>query len=387
MSLGSFAGVSLIATLAFVTGDLGTRLVSRLLATLDIVDVPGDRSSHLRPTLRGGGAAIVAAGIAAAIASCVVGWMSPRVGAALIGGGGLIAVVGWLDDIRGVRWELRLLAQFVAAAWALVWLGGYPALDLGLTRLEIGRLGTPLALLGIVWGTNFFNFMDGIDGIAASQATFVGLVGGILLLAAGGLGLGAVALAVAFAAAGFLRHNWMPARVFLGDVGSTWLGYTLCVIAVASANLRAVPMIVWGILLGVFVFDATVTLARRVLNGHAANAPHREHAFCRATRWGWSHAGVTLRVGGLNLVLAALAVTAWAWRPFILPAVACGLVMLIAAYCWVESRVPMTDCRAGSRPDLTLIRNAGPPEEAFPAARPAPVAAGATALHRYRLTG
>lgn len=334
-------GVLLMAVLAFIAGDFGTLIIRRTLVAIGAIDVPSERSSHRRPTPRGAGIVVVLAGSGATIVSWAAGWMPERFALALLGGGLVVATTGLLDDLRGLRWRHRLLAQFAAASWALYWLGGFPILDLGLARIPIGLLGIPLALLGIVWGTNFFNFMDGIDGIAATEAAFAGVVGGTLLLMAGRLGLAAVALATACAAAGFLRHNWAPARVFLGDVGSTWLGFTLCVIGVAGANSRAVPMMVWGLLLGVFVFDATLTLVRRVRRGFPVHLAHREHAFCRATRWGWSHARVTAAVALLNGALATLAVVAWARRPLILPAVGLGLLLLTLAYLWVEVRYPM----------------------------------------------
>jgi Fuc2NAc and GlcNAc transferase len=299
----------------------------------------------------------VAVGSLVTLGVATLGAIPVTTAVALLGGGLLVAIVGILDDWRGLRWRYRVAAQVLAAAWALYWLEGFPALELGLVRLELGSLGPAIALLGIVWGTNFFNFMDGIDGIAASEALAVGAVGGGLLLAGGQPGLAAIAFGVAGAAGGFLRHNWMPARIFLGDVGSTWIGFTLCALAVASANAGAVPMIVWGILLGVFVFDGTVTLARRVWGGHPVHAPHRQHAFCRAARWGWSHARVTRAVVLLDLVLSAIAIAAWSQPALLLPGAAIGVVILAGAYRWVEARLPMEEeWEAGAGPRLVLER-------------------------------
>ncbi len=343
--------------LGLLAADRLTRLVWRGALAFRVLDVPNERSSHTRPTPRGGGVAVAVVGSLVTLAAWVLGDLPSTTAIALIGGGLLVAVVGILDDWLGLRWRYRIVAQVLAAGWALTWLGGFPSLDLGLTQFDLGSLGSGIALLGIVWGTNFFNFMDGIDGIAASEAIAVGGVGGLLLLAAGQPGLAAVAFGVAGGAAGFLRHNWMPARIFLGDVGSTWLGFTLCTLGVASANAGAVPMIAWGILLGVFVFDGTVTLARRVWNGHPVHAPHRQHAFCRAARWGWSHARVTRAVTALNVILAAFAVAAWTRPVLLLPAAAVGLVVLTGAYRWVERRLPMEEeWESGTVPRLVLER-------------------------------
>jgi Fuc2NAc and GlcNAc transferase len=344
--------------LGLLAADRLTRLVWRGALAFRILDVPNERSSHTRPTPRGGGLAVAIVGSCVTLGAWFLGALTAPAAFALIGGGLVVAAVGIIDDWRGLRWRYRVIAQVLAAGWALVWLGGFPALDLGVTRLELGSLGSGIALLGIVWGTNFFNFMDGIDGIAASEAITVGGVGGLLLLASGQPGLAAVAFGVAGGAAGFLRHNWMPARIFLGDVGSTWLGFTICTLAVASANAGAVPMIVWGILLGVFVFDGTVTLSRRVLGGHPAHAPHRQHAFCRAARWGWSHARVTRAVLALNAVLATLALAAWISPVLLLPGAAMGIVILAVAYRWVEHRLPMEqEWEQGTGPRLVLERS------------------------------
>lgn len=341
--------------LGLLAADRLTRLVWRGALAFRILDVPNERSSHTRPIPRGGGLAVAVVGSLVTLGAWFLGALASGTAIALIGGGLLVAAVGIIDDWRGLRWRYRFAAQVLAAGWALAWLGGFPAVDLGITRLDLGSLGSGIALLGIVWGTNFFNFMDGIDGIAASEAIAVGGVGGLLLLASGRPGLAAVAFGVAGGAAGFLRHNWMPARIFLGDVGSTWLGFTICTLAIASANAGAVPMIVWGILLGVFVFDGTVTLARRVRNGHPVHAPHRQHAFCRATRWGWSHARVTRAITALNVILAALAVAAWTWPVLLLPGAAIGIAILAAAYRWVEHRLPMeAEWEPGRGPRLVL---------------------------------
>jgi Fuc2NAc and GlcNAc transferase len=343
--------------LGLLAADRLTRLIRQGALAFGIMDLPNERSAHSRPTPRGGGLAIVALGSLATLLITLFGILPAHVAVALLGGGLVVAAVGLIDDWRGMRWRFRVGAQLAAAAWALHWLGGFPTLDLGVARLGLGLFGYPLALLGLVWATNFFNFMDGIDGIAAGEAVTVGLVGGGLLLASGRYGLAAVAFATAGAAAGFLRHNWMPARIFLGDVGSTWLGFTLCTLAIASANTGAVPMITWGILLGVFVFDGTVTLARRVWNGHPVHAPHRQHAFCRAMRWGWSHARVTRGVIGLNVVLAAIAVATWVAPALLIPGAAMGLALLAAAYRWVELRMPMMEeWEAGAAPPLQLER-------------------------------
>ena len=339
-----------VTTVAVPAGAVLSDRARRLALSLGMLDVPGVRSSHEHPTPRGAGLAIAGIGLGVTAIVAAAGWLPRPAALALLGGGALVAAVSWLEDLRGVSWRWRVLAQAVAATWALAWLGGFGPLDLGDRSVALGPAGGVVALLGIVWGTNFFNFMDGIDGLAGAEAVVVGGVGGVLLLAAGDPGLAWVMLALAGSAAGFLRHNWTPARVFLGDVGSTYLGFTLCTVAVASANRGSVPMLVWGILLGAFVFDATITLARRLLNGYGACQGHREHAFCRAVRAGWTHPQVTGAIVALDLVLAGLAWAGWRWPSLLIPAAAAGVGLLAGAYCWVEVRFPMTRRAWSSEP-------------------------------------
>jgi Fuc2NAc and GlcNAc transferase len=322
--LAAWMPAAAIAT-ALLTGAVRRHAIHR-----GIMDHPNARSSHDRSTPRGGGAAIVACVLAAAAVAGVTGLLAPWSAAALFGGG-VVAWIGWLDDRRGVRSSVRALVHFAAAGWAVWCLGGMPRIDFGAGSLGLGAVGAVLAVVGIVWATNFFNFMDGIDGIAAGETLTVGLFGGALLLLGGSPGLAAVALATAGAGAGFLVWNWSPARIFMGDVGSGFLGFLFGTLAVASQN-QGTPLPLWLLLLGVFCVDATATLVRRVARGEVWYAAHREHAYQRAVRAGWSHARVSAAVLAVNVVLGLLAVAAWhlpASMPWILLAV---LLMLGALY-------------------------------------------------------
>jgi Fuc2NAc and GlcNAc transferase len=327
------SGAFLLAAWALPAGiatALLTGAVRRHAIDRGIMDHPNARSSHDRSTPRGGGAAIVVCVLGATALAGVTGLLPPWTAAA-VSGGGLVAGIGWLDDRGGVRASVRALVHFVAAGWAVWCLGGMPRFDYGAGSLGLGAVGAVLAVVGIVWATNFFNFMDGIDGIAASETLTVGLFGGALLLLGGSPGLAAVAFATAGAGAGFLVWNWSPARIFMGDVGSGFLGFLFGTLAVASQN-QGTPLPLWLLLLGVFCVDATVTLVRRVARGEVWYAAHREHAYQRAVRAGWSHARVSATVLAVNVGLGLLAVVAWrlpAAMPWILVAT---FLMLGALY-------------------------------------------------------
>jgi Fuc2NAc and GlcNAc transferase len=332
-------GASAFAALVFswvVTG-----LVRRYALARSVVDVPNHRSSHSVPKPRGGGLAIVAATLLGIFVLLVLDLSPKPVLYALLGGGAMVAGVGWVDDHRPMGAGVRLTTHFVAAAWALVWLGGVPTLALGVGSVTLGPMGTALAVLGIIWFTNLFNFMDGIDGLAGGEAVAVGLAGAGLLFARGAPGLGVVAALLAGASAGFLLWNWAPARIFMGDVGSGFLGYCFAVLALASERQGAVPLLVWIILCGVFIFDATVTLVRRALRGERLQDAHRSHAYQRALSVGWGHARVSGAALVLDAVLALLAVTSVAW-PWLLPlSFAAAVAVLTAVYLRMEGAAPM----------------------------------------------
>ena len=337
----SAALLLLFGVSAGVAGWALTGLVLRYALHRNVLDVPNHRSAHVQPTPRGGGAAIAAVLLAGLAGLAAAGVLPVKVAAALGGGGILIAGIGWLDDHGGVRARNRFFVHLAAAVWALAWLGGLPRLSVGTGYLALGRMGWIIGALGIVWATNLYNFMDGIDGIAGGIAVAAGAIGGGLLLASGNPGLASVAVLTAGAAAGFLAWNWPPARIFMGDVGSGLLGFVFAVIALASERGGSVPLLAWVLLLGVFVVDATSTLLRRMARRERWAEPHREHAYQRALRVGHTHRQVSTAAVGITLVLGALAAAA-CWRPaLLLPALAVGTGILFAAYLWVESRSPM----------------------------------------------
>lgn len=326
---------------AAVAAALLTGTVRRYALARSILDHPNERSSHAVPTPRGGGLAIAAACLGGIAAATAAGVVPAGAAAALLGGGVLVAGIGWVDDHRHVPAPVRAAVHLTAAAWAVHWLGGLPALRLGTVTLELGWAGALLAAVGIVWCVNLFNFMDGIDGIAGGEALSVGLAGGALLLWQGAHGLAAAAWLVAAAGGGFLVWNWAPARIFMGDVGSGLLGYLFAVLALASERAEAVPLLAWLLLGGVFIFDATATLVRRMGRGERWHQAHRSHAYQRLVRGGWSHARTAGAVLGVNAVLALLAAAAVARPSLLLPAVGAGLALLAAAYGAVERKEPM----------------------------------------------
>jgi Fuc2NAc and GlcNAc transferase len=185
---------------------------------------------------------------------------------------------------------------------SIYWLGGVPSLQFGIYSLKSGAIVSAVALVAFVWSLYLFNFMDGIDGIAASEGASVG-VGAALMMALtfGASAVGTASWLLAAAAIGFLYWNWPPARIFMGDVGSGFLGYAISVLAIAAAVARPPILVPWLIMFGVFVVDATLTLLRRISRGKAPHLAHRSHAYQQIARR-IGHRRVTLAVVLINFL-------------------------------------------------------------------------------------
>lgn len=314
--------------LVFVAALLLTAAVRRYALAHSVLDLPNARSSHTLPTPRGGGMAIVASFLAAVLGLAAGALLPPAVALAHVGAGALVAGVGFVDDHRGLAARWRLLAHLAAAAWVLLCLGGGGvAQALALPAW----LALPLATVGLAWLVNLYNFMDGIDGLAGIEALTAAIGFAALAALVGDGALAVLALLLAAAAGGFLYWNWPPARIFLGDVGSGFLGLAFGVLLLQAAAADA--QLLWAglIVLGVFVVDATCTLLRRLLRGERVHEAHRSHAYQRAARRFASHRTVSLAVGAINLCwLLPLALALAAGRLTVLPALMLAYVPLLA---------------------------------------------------------
>jgi Fuc2NAc and GlcNAc transferase len=318
-----------------------TGIIHRYALRNAILDKPNERSLHTNPTPRGGGLAIVVTLVASTIALHLLGKVSRETMIALFGTIP-IALVGWLDDKKGVSPQVRFPIHILSALWALFWIGGMPTLMLGGQVFTLGHIiGGLLALVGIVWATNLYNFMDGSDGIAGAEALTIGLTGAMLLWAAGAEGLSLLSLSTGGAALGFLFWNWSPARIFMGDVGSGALGFWFAALALSSERSMAVPATLWGLIAGVFVVDATLTVVRRAMRREQLHVAHRTHAYQRMVAAGWTHRHVAMAVIAINFVLGLLAFVAQRIPEYDYLVVAAGFVMLFAIYALVERRSPM----------------------------------------------
>jgi Fuc2NAc and GlcNAc transferase len=288
---------------AFVISFALTGVIRQLALAHGMLDVPNARSSHVTPTPRGGGVAIVVAATAAAIAFAFTGNLQLPTLAIFVIGGTAVALVGFFDDRIRLSARVRLAVHFAAAAAAMYWVGGLPPMQVGERLVTFGWEGYLLGILGIVWSLNLFNFMDGIDGIAASQGMFMTVGGATLAIAMGSsTGFAPLALGVGGACLGFLLWNWPPAKIFMGDAGSGYVGYTLAVLALLAGRENSAGLFAWLILGGVFFVDATLTLARRVARRERVYEAHRSHAYQWLSRRWNSHRRVTLLTVAVNVL-------------------------------------------------------------------------------------
>jgi Fuc2NAc and GlcNAc transferase len=327
----------LMAATALLSALAVTRMLIPVL-TRRALDHPNARSSHVRPTPRGGGIAVIGAiliGSAGLYFGGALGDTQTATVAPVAVGLVLLAAVSFLDDLKPRPAVVRLMVQLFAVAIGLMALGeGAFAhwLPLPADMLVTGFLW--------LWFLNLFNFMDGIDGLAGVEVASVGI--GLAVLAAMGLapqGVGALGLIVGCAGLGFLVFNWHPARIFMGDVGSVPLGYLLgflLILTAATANPTAPAIGLAAALLlpMVFVLDASATLVRRLVRGKRPTEAHREHVYQRAVIGGRSHAEVSGAVACANVLLIGIAALLAPAAP--IASVVASLVLVVVLFVWLR---------------------------------------------------
>lgn len=297
-----------VFVIAILSSAIITGLLRRYALAKQLLDMPNARSSHHLPTPRGGGLAIVIVFLAGLWGFAESGLLMPKALWALVGAGAGVAWVGFVDDHNHIPARWRLLAHFAAGIWGLSCLAGFPPAIIAVSGFSVGLanlwywLWQLVGLVYLVWLLNLYNFMDGIDGLASIEAITTCIGGALLYLLAGQpLGLAAVPLLLAVTVAGFLVWNFPPAKIFMGDAGSGFLGIVLGLFSVQAAHLAPQFFWSWLILLGVFIVDASWTLLRRFGRGEKVYEAHRSHAYQFASRQFGSHKTVTLAIAAINL--------------------------------------------------------------------------------------
>ena len=301
-----------------------------------ILDIPNERSSHIRPTPRGGGIAIVLVTLLGA-----AGWKLMQPSQSWTGfryyaiGALMIALVSWMDDLRPLPSLVRFMVHSIGAATVIAGIGYWTKIAVPFRGpLDLGPIGIIVTFVWIVGLTNAYNFMDGSDAIAGVQAVIAGAGWSYVGIACGQNMLSVLGILVAASSIGFLRHNYSPARIFMGDAGSAFFGYTFAVlplICFRTDSGKVGALFVGLLLVWPFVFDAVFTFSRRLIRGENVFRAHRSHLYQRLMKAGQGPGSVALLYGSLSLVGSALA---FSWAPKYIGSKVDGVVLLpILAFC------------------------------------------------------
>lgn len=277
-----------------------TGILYRYAIRNSIIDIPNERSSHTIPTPRGGGVAIVVTFLGALCVIYLFDIISQSTLIGILGGSALVAAIGFIDDHKHIPAGWRLLGHTISSIWLLFWIGGLPTIILFGQHVDLGWIGNVLAAIYLIWALNLYNFMDGIDGLASIEAVTTCLSCSILYFLSGQDDY-VMLVYLAASVIGFLIWNFPPAKIFMGDAGSGFLGITLGALSIHSAWIDPKFLWVWMILLAVFITDASITLCRRLLRGKKIYAAHRCHAYQHAAKR-YSHKSVSLSIGLINIV-------------------------------------------------------------------------------------
>lgn len=272
-----------------------TYFIKNYMIKKSLVATVNERSSHTTPTPHGGGIALAITWFIGLFYLYFIGEISSNLFYALLFGA-VVSIVSFFDDIYELSPKIRLIAQAIVAIGGLYFLGGFETLTFGIFDIQNPIFINIFAFFMIIWFINLYNFLDGINGYAGSEAIFLALAGFILFS-------GNHFLVLAVAVLGFLYWNWNNAKIFMGDVGSTLLGYNIAIFTIYYANEESTNFWIWIILFGVYWFDATLTLIRRKLNKEKLSQAHKKHGYQRLTQAGWSHYKVTNYSIGLNMIL------------------------------------------------------------------------------------
>ncbi len=270
----------------------------------NVLDIPNERSSHSVPTPRGGGISVVIVFLAVLCILAINKWITVISLISFFGAGSLVSVVGFLDDHGHIAARWRLLAHFGSAIFIVFMLGGLPPVSLLGINVNLSALGYVIGVLYLVWLLNLYNFMDGIDGLASIEAITVCIgssVCSLILHQWTFTESATLSIVLASAVAGFMIWNYPPAKIFMGDACSGFLGLMLGALSLLAGWENSLMLWCSLILLAVFITDATVTLFRRLIRGEKLYEAHRSHAYQYASRYFSGHKPVTIFVALINI--------------------------------------------------------------------------------------
>ena len=297
-----------------------------------ILDIPNERSSHTTPTPRGGGLAIVIAWYIGISVLFFMGMVSRNLYFALLSGL-LLAGISLMDDVFNLKPSIRLIAQILTVIIAFIFLHGiHPVLFFGNDIFSTVILYA-ITIVVMVWFINLFNFLDGIDGYASLEAISLALA--FYLFTGHNINLILIVSVL-----GFLIWNWPKARIFMGDVGSTQLGFIIVVLGVYFHNEEKLSIIYWLMLSAPFWFDASLTLFRRWRRKEYLSQAHRKHIYQRLVQSGFSHLRVDIFLGLINLVLVILVFFSIKYSMLLIPFFIITLLSMYLIAIYADKRKP-----------------------------------------------
>lgn len=296
--------------------------------------VPNERSLHDLPTPKGGGIAIVLTWYTGLSILFFTGIIERSLFFALLSGV-LLAVVSLIDDIRGLKPIIRLIVQFITAIIAFIFLNGLRPLVMPQISINYNFIVYPIAIVGMVWFINLFNFMDGVDGFASLEAIILSAVFFVFTW-----NMSLVLLIACIT--GFLYWNWPKASIFMGDVGSTQLGFILVVLGIYFHNTYEFSILNWIMLTSPFWFDATLTLFRRWRNREKLSEAHRKHLYQRMVQAGSSHEKVNCFLLMINVIIIILIILYREFKVLQIPIFVFSLILFYFITRYVDKKVPFS---------------------------------------------
>jgi UDP-N-acetylmuramyl pentapeptide phosphotransferase/UDP-N-acetylglucosamine-1-phosphate transferase len=324
--------ITLSLTILFILSYLLTWITRSIALRKKILDIPNERSSHLIPTPRGGGIAIVVTWYIGISFLFFSNYLDRELYFALLAGI-ILAGVSLLDDIITLKPLLRMIFQVLTAIIAFYFLGGLKPVFLFNEVSIPSVILYPVVIIGIVWFINLYNFLDGIDGYASIEA--------ITICAAFLLITGNVINALLIASVlGFLIWNWPRAKIFMGDVGSTQLGFIIIVLGIYFHNQEKLSIIWWLVLTSPFWFDATLTLFRRWRNKEKLSQAHRKHIYQRLVQSGYSHLKVDIYLILINILLIIMVYFCHEYQYLQIPALLFSVGLLYFILRFTDKRKP-----------------------------------------------
>jgi len=288
-----------------------TYYVRHLAVKNDLFDIPNQRSSHNIPTPKGGGISIIVLLIITTGGLFYFQMISREIMLSITVGLLIISIIGFIDDYKNLPILIRLIGYTFGAMISLYFIGGVDSLfesshnffkccDINISKFEVA--GPFFAILYMLWLTNLYNFMDGVDGFAAVQTICVSLFCSFLFYFSGNYALAVIMFCLVSATIGFLYWNWAPAKIFMGDVGSCSIGFFFGLFSIYTAKEEIIPISIWLILLAPFIGDATFTLIKRMINKEKWYKAHNSHAFQNLFQLGLSHGQLTIGLLLINLL-------------------------------------------------------------------------------------